>query len=85
MKSLLSWIKAKALAAWGWLKGWKTVLFGALLVIGPDALDILSQISAIDFSSFLPDSLAHRVTSIIGALVIVLRLVTSTPVFKKDA
>jgi threonine aldolase len=58
------------------MKGWKTVIFGALLAIGPAALTYLG---GVDWTSF---GISPATSAMIGAIIIGLRAVTSTPVGK---
>jgi hypothetical protein len=59
------------------LKGWRTLLFNLLLVIGPPALYYLANI---DWANYLNPVWAPVV---VGAFGVILRVVTTSPVTKK--
>lgn len=59
------------------LKGWRTVLFGLLLVIAPPALNYLA---GVDWTHLVGPNVALMIT---GGITILLRVVTTTPVGTK--
>lgn len=59
------------------IKGWKTFIFALLLCI-------FGALETFDFTQFLDAETAGYLTMIIGGIVGVLRLITTTPIFKKD-
>ena len=56
------------------LKGWKTVLFGLVMIIVPPALDYLGAVRWQDLG------LSPGISALIGAAIIALRAMTSTPI-----
>lgn len=58
------------------INGWKTFVFGL-------ALAIFGALEQFDFTQYLDADNAGTVTGIIGFVVIVLRAVTNSPIFKK--
>lgn len=56
------------------MKGWKTILVGALVALGPTALQYFG---GVDWSSVVPSPWD---TVIAGGIMIVMRLITTTPV-----
>ena len=60
------------------LKGWRTLLFGLILVIAPPTLNYLSIIKWDDYLS------PTWATVITGAIVIVLRFITNTPIGRNN-
>lgn len=60
------------------LKGWKTVIFGLLLAIAPAGL---SYLAGIDWSHFLSPSFAFFIS---GVLTLLLRVVTTTAIGRKE-
>lgn len=58
------------------MKGYKTILFGLLMIVGPAALTYLA---GVDWTSL---GISPGVASLIGAVVIGLRAMTSTPIGK---
>jgi hypothetical protein len=66
------------------LKGWRTVIFGAL-VAGAGALaDLLDALRAVDLTPLLPPAYALKIIAGIGVATILLRLVTTGRVGEKD-
>lgn len=59
------------------LTGWKTVLFGLAVAVGPGALDYLG---GVNWTSI---GISPGVAGILGAVIVGLRAVTSTPIGKK--
>jgi hypothetical protein len=77
------WLRDKWNALCNKVKGWKTVLFGALvtgLSVGADALD---AIKAIDITPLLPPASALKIIAAIGVATILLRLATTGRVGEK--
>jgi len=60
------------------MKGWRTVIFGALMVIGPP---LLTYVAGVDWKSL---GVSPAVSAAIGAIVIALRAVTNTPIGLKS-
>lgn len=60
------------------MTGWKTFAFGAAMVVVPP---LLNFIGAFDFSKL---GLSPGTSAAIGAIIIGLRAVTSTPMFSKS-
>jgi hypothetical protein len=60
------------------LQGFKTFAFGAALAVLPQ---VITYVSNFDFTTTF--GLSPNAASIVGAAVIALRAVTSTPIFKK--
>lgn len=58
------------------MTGFKTVVFGAALATIPPALDYFG---AVDWQTL---GISPRVAALLGSVVIVLRAVTTTPIFK---
>ena len=58
------------------MKGWKTVVFGI-------AIGALSLLSGPDMQAFVADHLPEAGAAI-GLAIVILRAVTSSPIFKKD-
>ena len=77
---MIDWIKEKFNAIREKLKGWKTVIVGALVAAPLSILEILQQLQMIDLSSILPDPWGARLALAIAIAMILLRLVTNTPV-----
>lgn len=61
------------------MKGYKTVLFGVAVAV----LGFLEGFKITDFAQFIPDQYEPLVISGIGFIVVLLRLVTTTPVGQK--
>ena len=59
---------------WNSLQGYRTLIVGFLLTVGPFALNYLGHI---DWTQYVSPRWS---TVIVGAIVIAMRLVTSTPV-----
>jgi sorbitol-specific phosphotransferase system component IIBC len=60
------------------MKGWKTVMFGALLVVAPP---LVQYIGGVDWTAF---GLSPAAASVIGLVVIGLRAVTNTAIGQKS-
>lgn len=66
------------------LKGWRTLLVGALVGLPLAILEILEQLQVIDMSQFLPAPWGQRLALAIALLMILLRLLTSSPVGRDE-
>jgi len=62
------------------LKGWKTVIFGQLVASFGGVLYLLEQIQPLDLHPVLPPRYAEAIIAGIGVAIVVLRVVTTTPV-----
>jgi hypothetical protein len=56
------------------MKGWRTVIFGALMVVGPP---MLTYVAGVDWKAL---GVSPTVSAAIGAIVIALRAMTTTPI-----
>lgn len=59
------------------MKGFKTILAGA-------AVGLLGILEGLDITAIIPDKYDELALAVVGALMVFLRLVTSTPVGKSD-
>jgi len=59
------------------MKGWKTLIIGAIIA-GLGALD------AVELANVVPEEYAGAIVGVIGALIIWLRNLTTTPIGKAD-
>lgn len=66
------------------LKGWKTLVFGALVTGFGIAADILDALQSVDLAPLLPPAHAVKIIAIIGIITIVLRFATTGRVGRKD-
>lgn len=80
---MIDWIKEKFAAIRDKLKGWKTVIIGALVALPLTLLEILQQLQMIDLNSVLPDPWGARLALAVSIAMVLLRLVTNTPVGSK--
>jgi hypothetical protein len=80
---MIDWIKEKFAALRDKLKGWKTVIIGALVALPLTLLEILQQLQMIDLNSVLPDPWGARLALAVSIAMVLLRLVTNTPVGSK--
>lgn len=62
------------------LKGWRTVIVGALVGLPLAILEILEQLQVIDVTQIFPAPWGQRAALSIALLMILLRLITSGPV-----
>lgn len=64
------------------MKGYKTIIFGLLVTLLP----LLDYINSSDiFTQFISDPQKAKLATVaVGAMVVFLRSITTTPVFKKD-
>lgn len=81
---MIDWFKEKFEAVREKLKGWKTVIVGALVALPLSLLEILQQLQMIDLNSVLPEPWGARLALAVSVAMIVLRLVTNTKVGKAD-
>ncbi len=65
------------------LKGWKTVIVGAVFAAPLALVQIGEQLSLIDPAAILPEPWGQRVTLVLAVIMILLRLVTTGPVGSK--
>jgi hypothetical protein len=80
---MIDWIKEKFAALRETLKGWKTIMIGALVALPLSLLEILQQLQLIDLNSVLPEPWGARLALAVSVAMILLRLITNTPVGKK--
>jgi hypothetical protein len=80
---MIDWIKEKFAAVREKLKGWKTVIIGALVALPLTLLEILQQLQMIDLSTVLPEPWGSRLALAVAIAMILLRLVTNTSVGSK--
>lgn len=66
------------------LKGWKTLVFGAVVAAAGVTADILDALQAVDLAPLLPPAYAVKIIAIIGVLTIILRFATTGRVGQKD-
>lgn len=59
------------------LTGWKTFIFAI-------ALAVFGALEQFDFTQFLNEDNAGLVATIIGIVVMILRAITTSPIFKKS-
>ncbi len=80
---MIDWLKEKTAAFREKLKGWKTVILGALAAAPLAVLEILEQLQVIDPASALPEPWGQRVALGIAIAMILLRFATNTPIGTK--
>jgi hypothetical protein len=80
---MIDWIKEKFASLRETLKGWKTIIIGALVALPLSLLEILQQLQLIDLNSVLPEPWGARLALAVSVAMILLRLITNTPVGKK--
>ena len=59
------------------IKGFKTILTGV-------AVALIGALEALDITAIVPDKYDELALAVVGAVMVALRLVTTTPVGKKD-
>jgi hypothetical protein len=79
---VIDWIKEKFAALRETLKGWKTVIIGAAVALPLSLLEILQELQIVDLNSVLPEPWGARLALGVSLAMILLRLVTNTPVGK---
>lgn len=65
------------------LKGWKTVIVGALVGAPLAILQILEAFQVVDPNTILPEPWGQRVALGVSVAMILLRLITNTPIGAK--
>jgi hypothetical protein len=80
---VIAWIKEKFAAVRETLKGWKTVIIGAVIALPLSLLEILQELQLVDLNSVLPEPWGARLALGVSVAMILLRLITNTPVGKK--
>jgi len=80
---MIAWLKEKFAAIREKLKGWKTVIIGALVALPLSLLEILQELQLVDLNSVLPEPWGARLALAVSLAMIFLRLITNTPVGKK--
>jgi hypothetical protein len=66
------------------LKGWRTLIFGAVVTLAGSLLDLLDALKLVDITPLLPPDHALKIIALIGIVTIVLRLLTTGRVGSKD-
>jgi hypothetical protein len=79
---VIDWVKEKFAAIRETLKGWKTVIIGAAVAVPLSLLEVLQELQVIDLNSALPEPWGARLALGVSLAMILLRLVTNTPVGK---
>jgi hypothetical protein len=80
---MMDWIKDNFAVLREKLKGWKTVIIAALVALPLTLLEVLQQLQMIDLNSMLPEPWGTRIALAVSLAMILLRLVTNTPVGTK--
>lgn len=80
----MTWLQRKFQTLRQKLKGWKTLVFGALVTESSAILDILDGLRAVDITPLLPPAHALKIIAAIGVVTIVLRMMTTGAVGEKD-
>lgn len=66
------------------LKGWRTLIFGGAITLAGAALDILNALQFVDITPLLPPEHALKIIALIGVITVVLRMVTTGRIGRKD-
>ena len=66
------------------LKGWRTVIFGAAITVAGAALDILNALQLVDITPLLPPEHALKIIAVIGIATVVLRMITTGRIGRRD-
>jgi lysozyme family protein len=66
------------------LKGWRTVVFGGAVTLAGAALDILNALQLVDITPLLPPEHALKIIALIGIVTVILRMVTTGRIGRKD-
>jgi lysozyme family protein len=66
------------------LKGWRTIIFGGAVTLAGAALDVLNALQVVDITPLLPPEHAVKIIALIGVVTIVLRMVTTGRIGRKD-
>jgi len=80
---MIEWVKTWFVALRERLKGWKTVIVGALVGLPLALLEIVEQFHLVDPASILPEPWGQRVALAVSVAMILLRLITTGPVGAK--
>lgn len=80
---MMAWIKQKIRALRERLKGWKTVIVGALFGLPLLLAQILEALSVVDPHTFLPEPWGARVALGISLAMILMRFTVTGPVGAK--
>lgn len=65
------------------LKGWKTIIIGGMVAAPLALLQLLEAFQVVDITTVLPPPWGQRLALAIAVLMVLLRLVTNTPVGTK--
>lgn len=77
MSAALAWLRER-------LKGWRTLIFGGAITVAGAALDILNALQLVDITPLLPPEHALKILALIGVVTVVLRMVTTGRIGRKD-
>lgn len=77
---MLATIKAKLAAFREKIRGWKTIIWNAIIAILPVALVALDKLQAVDLSQFMTPWAAIGVGFLVSAVGVWLRTITTGPV-----
>ncbi len=66
------------------VKGWRTMMFGSAVALASAALDILNALQLVDITPLLPPEHALRIIAMIGVITLLLRLITTGRIGRKD-
>lgn len=66
------------------LKGWRTVIVGALVGVPLALLQILEAAQVIDLRDVLPEPWGSRIALAVSVAMVLLRLITTGPIGAKD-
>jgi hypothetical protein len=77
MSAALVWLRER-------LKGWRTLMFGGAVTLASAALEILNALQLVDITPLLPPEHALKIIAVIGIVTMVLRLVTTGRIGRKD-
>lgn len=81
---MIGWPQAKFKAFCEKLKGWKTVIVGALVGVPLILFELVEQLRLVDPATILPEPWGQRVALGLAIAMILLRLITTGPVGAKD-
>jgi len=76
-------IKEKFKALREKLKGWKTIILGAIAAAPLALLEVIEQLKLVDPASILPEPWGQRVALVLAIAMILLRIITTGPVGSK--
>ncbi len=80
---MLEWIKGKYAALLEQSKGWRTIIFGAIVGAPLTILQILNELSVLDLTTVIPPPWGVRIATAVTVVMILLRLITTGPVGSK--